>query len=210
MGKTKKRGFIRSSVSSFLGRSSRQDKPTKLFDGDDALFIELGTRAKNYAEYGVGLSTLWMAQNTQARILGVDTSQEWRDKISALVGEPDRIDLRHTDVGPVADWGHPKTYEKRNKFYSYVESIWTRNIEPDMVLIDGRFRVCCFLTSLGRAQEGTVLLFDDYRDRPLYHVVEEFVQPFKHCGRQAAFLVPANVDQQYVLNTAERFLYVID
>ena len=81
---------------------------------------------------------------------------------------------------------------------------------PDLVLIDGRFRVCCFLTSLARAEAGTILLFDDYRDRPLYHLVEEFVQPSRQCGRQTAFVVPANVDKQLLLATAERFLYVTD
>ena len=32
----------------------------------------------------------------------------------------------------------------------------------DCVLVDGRFRVCCFLTSLKNAEQGTRIIFDDY------------------------------------------------
>ena len=58
-------------------------KLTKLFDGDDSLFKDLLKNSKNYGEYGCGLSTEWVLNNTNANILSVDTSKEWIDKISS-------------------------------------------------------------------------------------------------------------------------------
>ena len=65
---------------------------------------------------------------------------------------------------------------------------------PKLVLVDGRFRVCCFLTNLKFAEEGTKILFDDYTNRPHYHFVEKYVSRFKECGRQCMFVVPSKAD----------------
>ena len=62
-----------------------------------------------------------------------------------------------------------------------------KNETPDLILIDGRFRVLCFLTSLKFSPKGTKILFDDYRDRQFYHIVEEFCPIIDRCGRQALF-----------------------
>jgi hypothetical protein len=67
--------------------------------------------------------------------------------------------------------------------------MWQEKISPDLVLIDGRFRVFCFLTSVKFAPVGTKILFDDYINRPFYHVVEEFCERIDTCGRQALFEV---------------------
>jgi hypothetical protein len=57
---------------------------------------------------------------------------------------------------------------------------------------------------------GTHLLFDDYTDRPEYHLVEEFIKPVQTCGRQALFTIPEQLDQQLILTTARQFCYVLD
>jgi hypothetical protein len=66
-------------------------------------------------------------------------------------------------------------------------------------MIDGRFRVACFLTSLIYAQPQTVILFDDYEDRPVYHVVEKHLKPVLMAGRMAKFIVPDGVDIKNVM-----------
>src|SRR4051795_7601829 len=47
-------------------------------------------------------------------------------------------------------------------------------LEPDLVLIHGRFRVACLPPSVLAAPAGTRVLFDDYIGRSKYHVVERF------------------------------------
>ena len=59
--------------------------------------------------------------------------------------------------------------------------------KPDFVLIDGRFRVASFLTSIKFCDDGCKIIFDDYANRPHYHVVEEIIKPIKIFGNQALF-----------------------
>jgi hypothetical protein len=71
----------------------------------------------------------------------------------------------------------------------YSMSIWDVSgfEEPDLVLIDGRFRAGCFLATYLRHKKPLRILFDDYEDRTAYHVVERLVKPTKMAGRMAAF-----------------------
>ena len=83
---------------------------------------------------------------------------------------------------------------------------------PDTVLIDGRFRVCCFLTSLKYANENTKIIFDDYNNRPYYHVVEKFIKKEQTCGRQTLFIVKNKNKINFDLLNIEinNFHYVMD
>lgn len=181
-----------------------------LFDGDDALFLEKSTKARIFGEYGAGQSTAWVLENTSCTIYSVDTSDEWVQKVRSGAGDSSRLDIRHVDLGPVGDWGRPKTYEFRNNFTTYVNSIWERDEKPDLVLIDGRFRVACFLSSLIHADAGTIIIFDDYTNRPHYRIVEEFLDPVSTCGRQACFVVSGDLNQDDVSTMLEQFRYVMD
>jgi hypothetical protein len=187
----------------------RTPSEERLFDGNEASFIKHVSKAKVYAEYGVGQSTDWVYRNTSATILAVDTSQQWIDKVIADKNEP-RIDVQWVDLGALGDWGWPLTYKQRDNFIQYMKSPWVRSATPDVVLIDGRFRVCCFFNSILQAAPGTIIIFDDYLDRPQYHIVEELLPPFEWCGRQAIFSVAADLDRQRALALADRFLYVMD
>jgi hypothetical protein len=187
----------------------RKESVERLFDGDEASFITYVSQAKIYAEYGVGQSTDWVYQNTSAKILAVDTSKQWIEKVIADKSGT-RIDVQWVDLGALGDWGWPLTYKERDNFVQYVKSPWVRSATPDVVLIDGRFRVCCFFTSMLQAAPGTIIIFDDYIDRPHYHIVEELLAPFEFCGRQAIFSVPAEFDRQRSQALADRFLYVMN
>ena len=44
----------------------------------------------------------------------------------------------------------------------------------DFILIDGRFRVACCLKLFDCIQENCMIAFDDFLNRPQYHVVLEF------------------------------------
>ena len=150
-------------------------KNTILFDGDDDLFKSLVKDVKIYFEYGVGKSTIYMFENTNCSIFGVDTSKFWAQKIKNFSPQNSRLNIQWINVGKVGDWGYPTTFKLRQNFSFYANWFWNKNKRPDLVLVDGRFRIYCFLTTLKLAPEGTKILFDDYTTRPLYHVVEEFI-----------------------------------
>lgn len=192
-------------------KSQRKPKPGEiLFDGDSALFLREIQKSTCYGEYGMGLSTSSVLAHSQALIYSVDSAQEWVEAVRGRGAGSPRLCLNWVDVGPVGDWGTPKGYEKRSNFRAYAEWIWSHEIKPDLVLVDGRFRVFCFLTSLLRGNPGTRIIFDDYRDRGQYHIVEEFVRPSEWLGRQCMFVIPPNFDRKGVEMIIDKFEYVFD
>tara|TARA_B000000475_G_C15911513_1_gene412790 strand:- start:149 stop:832 length:684 start_codon:yes stop_codon:yes gene_type:complete len=162
-----------------------------LFDGDDGLFKELIKDINIYFEYGCGKSTEYIYRYTKSKIFSVDTSKEWTDKIESIcdIKTDDRLNLKWIDVGEIENWGHPKSFKMRKNFLEYAIWLWEQDKEPDLVLIDGRFRILCFLTTLKYSPPGTKIIFDDYKERQFYHVVEEFCPIIDRCGRQALFEV---------------------
>jgi hypothetical protein len=188
-------------------------KDKLLFDGHDKLFRNEIHGVTIYGEYGCGISTNWVIKNTEAKVLSVDTSKEWVDYvIDNIKLKSDKVKIFHTDLGEVKKWGYPKSYKKNNLFYLYTNSIWVQTDKPEFVLIDGRFRVCCFLTSLKYGLEGTKIIFDDYNHRPEYHFVEKYLQPLKKFGRQSLFVIPSKkkIDLEELNKDIESFRFVMD
>ena len=171
-----------------------------LFQGDDRLFKEVLSDTKIYGEYGCGTSTKWVLENTSAIVKSVETVKEIADKYDSV---------QYINLGPITGWGRPESYEYRNNFIEYTDWIW-RGDKPDTVLVDGRFRVCCFLSSLKYGNVGTKILFDDYYSYPIFHIVEKFVKPEQNCGRQALFIVPNNLDHIELDREINNFRCVMD
>ncbi|MFL2803377.1 MAG: hypothetical protein ACJ0BB_00500 [Dehalococcoidia bacterium] len=203
-------GITKNNVIWFLSRFIPQIESSILFAGDDKLFKQILIESKYYGEYGVGHSTKWVYKNTYAKILAVDTSHNWVKRTEKELKFDKRVKINWANLGPVRALGRPVNYDYRHNFDEYTSSIWTRDEKPDVVLIDGRFRVACFLKSLLNANPSTIILFDDYVNRPHYHIVEEFLIPKQICGRQACFVVPPNLDKENINKMYNQFLIVMD
>ena len=95
------------------------------------------------------------------------------------------------DIGPTGNWGRPLGPEAWTRFYRYPLAIWDEPFfrQPDVVLIDGRFRPACLMAVLLRTQKPVTVLFNDYTERPTYHSVEAFLKPTETVGRMAVFEV---------------------
>lgn len=189
---------------------ARDKEYNELLGGDSALFTKIVTSPKIYGEYGCGQSTLWVLNNTDCPIYSVDSTAQWVDHVLEQGEDHPRLHMAAIDLGPVGEWGRPLSYDQRAHIPDYLFSIWQRAEKPNVVLIDGRFRVACFLTSLLEAAPGTEILFDDYKDRAHYHIVEELLPPQEFCGRMAYFVVPAYIDKGKANELLQKFLYVMD
>ena len=184
-------------------------KDCTLFDGDDFLFKSYLTNCKIYFEYGVGKSTKWVIKNTLSKIISVDTDKKWINNINVSKNSK-RVNINWINLGEIENWGRPKTYKYRGHFIDYISNVWTFNIKADVILIDGRFRVACFIFSLLNAKEGSIIIFDDYVYRPHYHVIEEILKVHELCGRQAIFKVPKEYNKQLAQELLHKFTYVFD
>ena len=127
-----------------FGFNKSVDKST-LFDGDDEIFKNILKTASVYGEYGCGQSTKWVVDNVDCMVLSVDTSSDWVSRIKAATPKGRRhVEIHHVDLGAVGGWGRPLSYEKVDHFSAYTDWLWQQRNKPDVILIDGRFRVCCF------------------------------------------------------------------
>ncbi len=182
-----------------------------LFDGDDALFKSALKTARVYFEWGCGKSTLWAATHTDSLIYSFDTSSEWVSKVSRQISDmAARAHINFVNVGPLGDWGTPLGYTQRNNFPLYTQHLWTRQSDANVILIDGRFRVCCFLNALKYAKVGALILFDDYVNRPHYHIAEEFLSIRDRCGRQVLFEINKNFKETTLDSLIAQFQNVWD
>ena len=183
----------------------------RLFNGSDALFKRLVHAAHRYAEYGVGESTAYVLRATNVeRVVCIDTSRHWLDRIARQFPHNARLCAVHVELGPLGAFGRPASFRHHRDFMRYVEAPFTHGPPPDVVLVDGRFRVACLLHCLLNGPPGLKVLFDDYRPRPHYHVVEDVVRPVETCGRQALFVQEAGFDRAHAEWLRDRFLFVTD
>ena len=179
-----------------------------------SIFEDYVSKAKGYLEYGSGGSTL-SAQSLGAKhIISVDSSKEWHQAIKKDLNGCSNIDLIYCDIGAVGHWGKPINNNGIKNYHAYIVFPWQvaqeKNIDIDLILIDGRFRVACFLYSLICAQPGTTILFDDYTFRPRYHVVEEFCTKLKNHGRMAEFRVEKNFDLPALVAKICEYSVIVD
>ncbi|MEM9710357.1 MAG: hypothetical protein AAF871_16395 [Pseudomonadota bacterium] len=159
-------------------------------------------RARTVLEYGSGGSTLVGAGIRGLKLFSVELDLEWArsitKEVAAVTATGASVHVHHADIGPTEKWGHPVRRRLAHglRYWRYARSVWRRpDFEhPDLVLIDGRFRIACFLAVLTRIKRPTRVLFDDYEERAVYHWVERFAKPVEFCGRMAVFeLAPARV-----------------
>ena len=132
------------------------------------------------------------------------------ERVVTEIGDRANVTLQHVDLGAVGKWGKPVSYDHMENFDCFFNAIWEHSDLPDVVLIDGRFRVACWLTSYLRAAPGTTILFDDYYPRPTYHVVERIDAPRERCGRQAKFVVPESFDRDSCHSMLHAFTNVME
>ena len=163
---------------------------------------------EKYAEYGCGESTLYMNGLSGCNIQVAETDFGWAQNIEARTDE--RVKIFFVDLGKVGEWGRPVGYENRAAFGTYFAAPFSGGFSPDVVLIDGRFRVACFLYALIHAKPGTVIVFDDYANRPSYHVVEEIIAPLEVDQRQAKFVRPSGELSKAAAALLEKFEFVMD
>jgi len=161
-------------------------------------FLESSLKAAQcYLEYGSGGSTLLAARVGVPTVLTVESDKSWMELVKIAVEEcGGKGDQRFfwQDIGKTKEWGFPAGESKWKNFYRYAFDVWkyvkSDGTYPDLVLVDGRFRLACAIATIMNAKPGTVVLFDDYFDREYYRVLEEHASVAGQIERMAKFVVP--------------------
>ncbi|MCE6967245.1 hypothetical protein [Cereibacter sphaeroides] len=150
--------------------------------------------AKVILEYGSGGSTVLAANMPGKLTISVESDRKWsldlqRKLNTASLASP--VIIWHADIGPTGEWGRPLAKMLGGSSTIIPHRYGTRPFfrHPDLILIDGRFRPACFVTACMRISRPVTVLFDDYTNRPAYHVVEKLAKPRRIVGRMAEFRI---------------------
>ena len=141
------------------------------------MFYKYLDKACRYFEYGSGGSTYQasLRPNLEA-IYSVESDLGWHNRLKALIGAKPHVNHIYCEMKATGNnWGTPgrgSTLEDWNAYSGAIISI--PNI--DFVLIDGRFRVACCLKCFDAVGPDCLIAFDDFLDRPQYHIVLGFFE----------------------------------
>ncbi|HRK19414.1 MAG TPA: hypothetical protein PK970_10700 [Hyphomicrobiaceae bacterium] len=164
--------------------------------------------AERYVEFGTGGST-YLAAQRGIRFICVDSDRHFLEAVRSKIERDGLLDLKrqtyvHADIGLTGPWGRPVIVRtpNRERFAAFArysdppDACRTGQFIPDLVLVDGRFRVACALKMVrlfGTADNWTILV-DDYTNRPHYKAIEEFARLDRTVGRMAVFKRAPKID----------------
>jgi protein O-GlcNAc transferase len=148
-------------------------KAPRMSEPERELFLRYLKNATHYFEFGGGGSTVWATQ--QENIQTIQTVETDRAFAVELQKQCPRAQVTWIDVGETGEWGFPVNKEKRDNWPLYYGAIKKSKVKPDLILVDGRFRVACAIMAL--YFNAFVLVHDFTREhyRPIldyYDIVE--------------------------------------
>lgn len=187
---------IKSSLSSLFSSPSAAIRP-HMTRRELACYDRYLDGAASLLEYGAGGSTLHAIQRSTRTILSIETDRGWIEKLREL--EPiaqaeQRGTLRmiHVDIGPLEKWGNPADRSKSKNWPQYPltpwqPALWQDRRPPDLVLVDGRFRVACIAASVVHGADSTLIAVHDFWNRKEYHRALEILEVVDRAGTLGIF-----------------------
>jgi len=165
------------------------DTKPHLLKADIPLFEKYVKKANVYFEYGSGGSTNYVSTlSNLKKIYSVESDIFFHRKLKKEIKNISKVEFIVVDLMckpnklPCAPWtsfgrpsfGRPGRNCSKKKIIEYQDSIKKVSEKIDVVFVDGRFRVCCCLKCHKHISKDTVVLFDDFFNRPEYHIVLDF------------------------------------
>ncbi|SIS92375.1 hypothetical protein SAMN05421759_106163 [Roseivivax lentus] len=152
------------------------------------------SRADVILEYGSGGSTVMAAEMPGKHVFTVESDRAWAEMMRAWFSahppaSGSEVDVIWSDIGQTREWGQPVDDSEWKRYPRYPLEVWGLEEfrQPQVVLVDGRFRQGCALAAKYLARAPVTVLFDDYLHRKHYHQVEAFLGRPEITGRMARF-----------------------
>jgi hypothetical protein len=152
--------------------------------------------ATTVLEFGAGGSTYRACQYPNiTKVYSVESDKEWIQQVSASIATEStrsKVEFIYCEMDSQRNWGQPGSKATDAQRRAYSDAVLDK--QPDMVLIDGRFRVACCL----KCPAQVPILFDDFLERPQYHIVLEYFQIVDQAGRMVVLKKTAPVPPEII------------
>ncbi len=156
--------------------------------------------SQTYLEYGSGGSTV-LAARLGIPFISIESDRHFLTSVHAkIVAGGTYNDGRqfylHRSIGPTKGLGKPLTLgapsNRRLALFKAYSDYPQKQLDgrvPDLVLVDGRFRVACALKALRAlaGKRGWSLVVDDYIGRPHFRIIERYGKLDRFVGHMAVF-----------------------
>lgn len=158
-----------------------------------AISKHLSTK-KVLMQYGCNNTILQAMESPSINsVIAVESNKSISDKFYESVNDKDKLHLMYANIGEVDAAGRPLDDSKFQSFHQYMVLPWALadkyNVMPDVIVIDGPFKVACFLYSLVCAEEGATILFNDFFANEAYAVARDYALLEERHGDMAEFTV---------------------
>lgn len=145
---------------------------------DKEMFYRYLNKINVYFEYGSGGSTYQASIRENIKtIYTVESDAEWVEKLKKTIINPN-ITYIFNEMDAHGDFGIPGKNATNIQKINYSNHMRNLTKEEqnniDFVLIDGRFRVACCLKCYDIIKDSCLIAFDDFINRPYYHIVLEY------------------------------------
>ena len=184
-------------------------------------------KVRFYLEYGSGGSTILGAKLGIDKIITVETDKVFLDAVLSHLKDYKGIVPLHSNIGLTTSYGYPLFGLKKKRHFSYCAPFfvskkkWEKHASlpwdfinkkypgesPDLILIDGRFRVASVLMSLMNLKgDSTILILDDYREH--YRGIEPYIDNIEWIEKRSiCFTRKLDFDKDACLNDYNIYKY---
>lgn len=147
-------------------------------------------------EFGCGGSTALAGASGVKKIISVDSDRAWLTKVAGAAELQSATFLPFfADIGSTQAWGMPSDETQALKWPTYYTTVWPHFSEtPDLIFVDGRFRVACALYSLLKCQSNSVYVIHDFWNREHYHCVLDFFDCVDRADTLGVFTAKETID----------------
>ncbi|MBB5350801.1 hypothetical protein HNR46_001035 [Haloferula luteola] len=170
------------------------------------------SKSKVYLEYGSGNSTRLAAGHDNIQVIrSVESDRGFAESVLFVDSTiqkslaDGRLRFLFPNIGPTKEWGYPVNDRDQHLWPVYALCPYEISFKPDLILIDGRFRVACSILAALHHPKATVLVHDYHR--PNYQIMEQFLHLEERIDNLAILSQKSNFSRNEAIRLLDFYLH---